>query len=305
MCTLEEMTVEIRSLFSNPAVATAVSDEATAFGVSDDTLNRALAWAWAVCGEVTEVSANRSQLTQLLPRIALFTDVFKDILTSTPVTIRRAGVAASAGGRSAAARGAAAEAATAAAAAPRDYATPPSVGNLLDGYEIVNGEKGGGGASDGEGQTGPSGGQTGGDDDGQREHATGGPEPGAVAPPAPQSPGRNEHVRPRIAQTPDGYTNLRHMPTLQAALGREHLSFNDVASLTISPPGHATNVPQRQADSLSLALAAEALASRLLRQDDIRIARSLRSADRLRGLADMMRTANDAQELHDQQQREA
>ena len=55
-----------------------MSDEATAFGVSDATLNRALAWAWAVvCSEVTEVSTNRSQVTQLLSRIALFTDAFQ------------------------------------------------------------------------------------------------------------------------------------------------------------------------------------------------------------------------------------
>ena len=45
MGTLEEMGVDIRSLFSEPAVAAAASDEATAFGVSDATLtlNRALA----------------------------------------------------------------------------------------------------------------------------------------------------------------------------------------------------------------------------------------------------------------------
>ena len=45
MDTVEDMAVEIRSRFSDPAVATAVSGEATAFGVSDGTLNRALAWA--------------------------------------------------------------------------------------------------------------------------------------------------------------------------------------------------------------------------------------------------------------------
>ena len=84
------------------------------------------------------------------------------------------------------------------------------------------------------------------------------------------------------------------MPTLRAALGREHLSYDDVAALTINPPGHAINVPQRPAESLPLALAAEAMASRLLRQDDIIIVRSLRSAERLRGLTDMMRAANDA-----------
>ena len=72
MDTLAEMTAEIRSLFSSPVEAAAVSEEATAFDVSDHTLNQALAWAWAICGEVTEITANRSQLTQMLPRIALF-----------------------------------------------------------------------------------------------------------------------------------------------------------------------------------------------------------------------------------------
>ena len=45
MGTLADMTAEICLLFSPPATATAVSGEAAAFGVSDDTLNRALAWA--------------------------------------------------------------------------------------------------------------------------------------------------------------------------------------------------------------------------------------------------------------------
>ena len=76
MDTLAEMTAEIRSLFSSPVEAAAVSDEATAFDVSDHTLNQALAWAWEICGEVTEITANRSQLTRMLPRIALFTDAF-------------------------------------------------------------------------------------------------------------------------------------------------------------------------------------------------------------------------------------
>ena len=49
MGTLEEMTADIRSLFSEPAAATAASVEATTSGVSDATLHRALAsWAWAV-----------------------------------------------------------------------------------------------------------------------------------------------------------------------------------------------------------------------------------------------------------------
>ena len=200
MDTLEEMTVEIRSLFSEPALAAAVSDEATTFGVSDATLNRALAWAWAVCGEVTEVSTNRSQLTQLLPRTALFSDAFQDILTSSPVTARRAGAAASTGGRSAASREAAAEAITAAAAPPRAYATPANVANLLEGYEMVNAGGDDDGADGGGDQAGPNGGQTGGDEDRRQTHPTGGADLGAVAPRAPQSPGRNavtttfEHV---------------------------------------------------------------------------------------------------------------
>ena len=148
MDTLEEMGVDIRSLFSEPDGAAAVSDEAAAFGVSDATLNRALAWAWAVCGDVTEVSTNRSQVTQLLSRIALFTDAFQDVLTSSPVATRRGGAAASAGGRSAASRAATAEAATGAAAQPRAYTTSPGVDNLLEGYEVV-GAGGDGGGADG------------------------------------------------------------------------------------------------------------------------------------------------------------
>ena len=42
------------------------------------------------------------------------------------------------------------------------------------------------------------------------------------------------------------------MPTLRAALGRDTLSFGEVASLKANPPGHVTNIPQRQIDSLSL-----------------------------------------------------
>ena len=102
---------------------------------------------------MTEVSANRSQLTQLLPRIALFTDAFQDVLTSTPVTARRSGASAAASGRSAALRGAAAEAVTATAAAPRDYTTPANVGDLLAGFELVDGGGDDGEAGDGEGRT--------------------------------------------------------------------------------------------------------------------------------------------------------
>ena len=254
MGTLEEMGVDIRSLFFEPAVAAAVSDEATAFGVSDATLNRALAWAWAVCGEVTEVSTNRSQVTQLLSIIALFTDAFQDVLTSSPVAIRRGGAAASAGGRSAASRAATAEAATTAAAQPRAYTTPPGVDNLLEGYEVVGAGGDGGGADGGGDQAGPDGGRTGGDGERQQTNATGGADLGAVAPRAPESPGRNDHIRARIAQTPYGHTNLRHMPTLRAALGREDLSFGDVASLSLAPPGHVINVPQGPGGSLALAL---------------------------------------------------
>ena len=60
------MTPAHQSLFSEPADADAISDDASHFGVSGASLNRALAWAWVVCGEQTEVSANRAQVTQLL-----------------------------------------------------------------------------------------------------------------------------------------------------------------------------------------------------------------------------------------------
>ena len=45
---IAEMGVELQSLFSESAAAAAASDEASTFGVSDATLNRALVWAWAV-----------------------------------------------------------------------------------------------------------------------------------------------------------------------------------------------------------------------------------------------------------------
>ena len=154
----------------------------------------------------------------------------------------------------------------------------------------------GGGADGGGVQAGPNGGQTGGDEDRQQTNAMGGADLGAVAPRAPESPNRNDHIRARIAQTPDGHANLRHMPTLRAALGREDLSFGDVASLSLAPPGHVTNVPQGPGDSLPLALEAEALATRLPPNDDVLIVRSLRPADRLKGLAGIMRAANDAHE---------
>ena len=138
MDTLAEMTAEICSLFSSPVEAAAASEEATAFDVSDHTLNRALAWAWAVCGEVTEVTANRSQLTRMLPRIALFTDAFSEILTSNP-TVRRSAPAASTGSRAASSQRNS-EGATAAAAAPsRGHVPPSNVADLLLGFEVVDG----------------------------------------------------------------------------------------------------------------------------------------------------------------------
>ena len=281
-----------------------MSDEATAFGVSDATLNRALAWAWAVvCSEVTEVSTNRSQVTQLLSRIALFTDAFQGALASSPVT-RRSGAAAPTGGRSAASRAAEAEAATGAAAPPRAYATPPGVDNLLEGYEVVGPVEDGGGADGGGDQAGPDGGRTGGDEERQQPNATGGADPGAVAPRAPESPGRNERIRARIAQTPGGHTNLRHMPALRAALGREHLSFSEVSSLSLVPPGHVINIPQGPGDSLTLALEAEASAAGLLTDDGVSLVRSLRPAGRLKGLFGIMRAAHDEHELRAQATRE-
>ena len=95
------------------------------------------------------------------------------------------------------------------------------------------------------------------------------------------------------------------MPTLRAALGKEYLSFGDVAALAINPPGHVNNIPQRQSDRLPLALEAGALAARLLREQDIEIVRSLRPPDRMRGLTDMLQAAVGARELHDRQRREA
>jgi len=148
MDSLDSMTDEMVSLFSSEAATEEDwSDEAAAFGVSDDALNRALAWAWAVGGEVTEVSPNRSQLTQLLSRIVLFTDEFKGILTSTSTTARASGK--SRDGRSDASRGAAAEADGAAATAPRGYDPPAAVENLLAGFARANGQGDDDGAADG------------------------------------------------------------------------------------------------------------------------------------------------------------
>ena len=95
------------------------------------------------------------------------------------------------------------------------------------------------------------------------------------------------------------------MPTLRAALGKEHLSFGDVAALAINPPGHVNNIPQRQSDSLLLALEAETLAASLLRQQDIEIVWSLRPPGRMQGLTGMLRAAVGARDLRDRQRREA
>ena len=221
MDTLAEMTAESCSLFSGPVEAAAASEAATSFDVSDHTLNRALAWAWAVCGEVTEVTANRSQLTQMLPRIALFTDAFPEILTSNPA-VRRSAPAASTGGRAASSQRNSDGAASAAAAPSRGHVPPSNVADLLLGFGLVDD---GGEAADGNGPDERGQGRMDDDDDDERGSATGGPALGAAAPPAPPSPDRDAHIRPRIAQTPDGHTSLRHMPTLRAALGRDTLSF--------------------------------------------------------------------------------
>ena len=65
-----------------------------------------------------------------------------------------------------------------------------------------------------------------------------------------------------------------------------------------------TNIPQRPIGSLSLALAAEEAATRLLEQDDVQIVRSLRAEQRLKGLAVMMRASVETHEREAQTRRE-
>ena len=102
-----------------------------------------------------------------------------------------------------------------------------------------------------------------GDENGRPENEEGDANLGAAERRTPENPGRGAHIRNRVAQTPDGHTNLRHMPTLRAALGRGSLSFNDVELLPRAPPGHAIMVPQSPGGSLPLALAVAAEAARL------------------------------------------
>jgi len=79
------------------------------------------------------------------------------------------------------------------------------------------------------------------------------------------------------------------MPTLRAALGKEYISFGDVASLAINPPGHVANIPQQASHGLSLALEAEARTRRHIEPSDANIIRSLRPEQRIKALTDMIR----------------
>ena len=86
-------------------------------------------------------TVNRAKITQLLSRIAIFTDTFSDVLTTE--TNGHGG--ASPSSRRAAPTAAAAAATTGGAAPARPYVTPANVGGLLDSFEVANGGGGGGG----------------------------------------------------------------------------------------------------------------------------------------------------------------
>ena len=224
------------------------------------------------------------------------------MLASSP-SARRGGAGA-ASSRSAAPQATTAAAATGAAAQARPYNPPAGIDDLLGGYGLVGGGGGDGDGTDADELAGADGGQ---DDDNAKPSGGDGDGAGldATRRPPPASPDRDAHIRLRVAQTPEGHSNLRHMPTLRAALGKESLSFNEVARLSHAPPGHAIPVPQSPGGGLSLALRVDAEAARLMPDSDVRLVRSVRPEDRLRALSDILpnlleRSARDEHERQTQ-----